>query len=100
MCAILYCRSPERLFLLLLFSCLILFSICYVLTDSIGFLEVYVTCDMESLQERNSRRRQPIPADTIHRMASIFEKPNSDKFDWESNNIEFNSKDDDSCEKM
>ena len=59
--------------------------------DMAGFLQVYVSCNRETLIKQNSERAAAVSLETIEQMSSVFEIPNPEQNGWESNFIEISS---------
>ena len=55
-----------------------------LLSDSLGFAQLCLICDMTVAQERNSRRQIPIPDSTIVSMERSLELPEGSRCHWES----------------
>lgn len=53
------------------------------ISDSCGFAELHLDCQLEVALSRNSKRRLPIPGDTVTSMAGGIEFPAPDKHHWE-----------------
>lgn len=60
-------------------------------SDSLGFCQVYLNCDLELCISRNERRSQPVQAKVIREMKMRFEPPNPEKNLWEKNSISLTS---------
>ncbi|XP_054937084.1 L-seryl-tRNA(Sec) kinase isoform X1 [Physeter macrocephalus] len=58
---------------------------------SLGFCQLFLECSLETCLQRNGQRPLPVPAETIHLMASKIEKPNPEKNAWEHNSLTIQS---------
>ena len=53
------------------------------ISDSCGFAELHLACQLEVALSRNSQRRLPIPGPTVTSIAGSIEPPAPDKHHWE-----------------
>uniref|UniRef100_A0A8D2BR87 Phosphoseryl-tRNA kinase n=1 Tax=Sus scrofa TaxID=9823 RepID=A0A8D2BR87_PIG len=58
---------------------------------SLGFCQLFFDCSLETCLQRNGRRPQPLPAETIRLMGGKIEKPNPEKNAWEHNSLTIQS---------
>ncbi len=59
----------------------------FLFVDQTGFLQVYVSCKMVEVLQRNESRTQRVSTETIVRMNSKFEVPDGTKNEWEKNTV-------------
>lgn len=62
-------------------------------SDSLGFCQVYLHCNLVSCISRNQSRPAPIPTKVIEEMVKRLELPNPQKNPWEKNSISLNTTD-------
>lgn len=56
-----------------------------------GFLQIYISCNKDTLLKQNSERDAAVSLETIEHMSSVFEIPNPQQNGWESNFVEISS---------
>ncbi len=59
----------------------------FLFVDQTGFLQVYVSCKMDEVLQRNESRPHQVSTETIFRMNSKFEVPDGTKNEWEKNTV-------------
>ncbi len=62
-------------------------------SDTIGFCEVLITCDLKTALLWNEQRSRSIPTNTVITMATTLEPPDPAKHHWEEMNIVLKSDD-------
>lgn len=62
-------------------------------SDSLGFCQVYLHCDLDLCVSRNERRSEPVLTKVIQEMEMRLEPPNPEKNLWEKNSISLSSTD-------
>lgn len=62
-------------------------------SDSLGFCQVYLHCDLDLCISRNEKRSEPVLTKIIREMEMRLEPPNPEKNLWEKNSISLSSVD-------
>lgn len=65
----------------------------FFISDSLGFCQVYLQCELDLCISRNERRSEPVLTKVIQEMEMRLEPPNPEKNTWEKNSISLTSVD-------
>lgn len=60
---------------------------------SLGFCQVFLSCDSETRVRRNRSRARPVPSEVMEEMERRLEPPNPQRNPWERNSVELNTTD-------
>lgn len=59
-------------------------------SDSLGYVQVFVDCPLDTAIIRNNLRTNPVDTNTIINMAAKMEEPSPEKYPWEADTLKLN----------
>lgn len=58
---------------------------------TLGFCQLFLTCDLETCLRRNQSRARPVPSEVMEEMERRLEPPNPERNTWEKNSVKLDT---------